>query len=106
MNNTADTQKAKVTVAKPAVKKPVAKKKQPFMYVGPTIPGIAIQNRVYTAEPDSLIEAKEKVPEFTNLCIPVIQYANAEKMIRERKGYIYSAYVKALQYREGGTKHE
>ncbi len=106
MSNTAETQKAKATAAKPAVKKPAAKKQQPFMYVGPTIPGVAIQNRVYTEAPEALNEVKKAVPEFANLCIPVIQYANAERMIRERKGYIYSAYTKALQYREGGTNHE
>lgn len=40
-----------------------------------------------------------------NLFIPVIKYPLAEKMLRERKGYIFSAFRKALEYKtEGGNK--
>lgn len=70
------------------------------IYVGPTIPGVAIQNRVYSENPAGLSEAFEKVPEMQNLMIPVSEYAEAERMIDSRKGYVYSAYMKALEYKE------
>lgn len=85
------------TVAKAEPKKP-----ERLMYVGPTIPGVATQNVVYEELPAGLIDAQAKEPMFANLCIPVINYAEAEIMIREKKGYIWSAYKKALEYKEGG----
>lgn len=89
------TEKAKTTAtAKPEI---VAITK---IYVGPTIPGVAIQNRVYSETPTELSEAFEKVPEMQNLMIPVSEYAEAERMIDSRKGYVYSAYLKALDYKE------
>ena len=89
------TEKAKTTAtAKPEA---VAITK---IYVGPTIPGVAIQNRVYSETPAGLSEAFEKVPEMQNLMIPISEYAEAERMIDNRKGYVYSAYLKALEYKK------
>lgn len=89
------TEKAKTTAtAKPET---VAITK---IYVGPTIPGVAIQNRVYSETPPGLSEAFEKVPEMQNLMIPISEYAEAERMIDNRKGYVYSAYLKALEYKK------
>ena len=89
------TEKAKTTAtAKPEA---VAITK---IYVGPTIPGVAIQNRVYSETPAGLSEAFEKVPEMQNLMIPISEYAEAERMIDNRKGYVYSAYLKELEYKE------
>lgn len=71
----------------------------PLMYVGPTVTGFAIQNRVYTSIP---VEAKEEVtshPELRNLFLPVRDYPKANRMIREGTGYIYSAYLVALSLR-------
>ena len=74
------TEKAKTTAtAKPEA---VAITK---IYVGPTIPGVAIQNRVYSETPAGLSEAFEKVPEMQNLMIPISEYAEAERMIDNRK---------------------
>lgn len=75
----------------------------PVMYVGPTIAGVAIQNTVYTEMPDGAKEAAEAVPAIRNLFIPVTDYPKAQRMIREGKGYIRSAYKKALEYK-GGVK--
>ena len=77
-------------------------KQENLMYVGPTIPGIGIQNRVYTEIPEAARKACKNVPEMRSLFIPVIKYPIAEKMLREGKGYIFSAFKKALKYREGG----
>ena len=71
----------------------------PLMYVGPTVTGFAIQNRVYSQIPE---EAKEKFtdhPELRNLFLPVKDYPKANRMIREGTGYIYSAYLVALSLR-------
>lgn len=77
---------------------------EPLMYVGPTIPGFAIQNVVYTEIPKAAAEACKDVPEMRNLFIPILKYPAAEQMLRTRKGYIYSAYRKALNYKEEGGK--
>ncbi|OUN27806.1 hypothetical protein [Blautia sp. An81] len=77
-------------------------KKEPVMYVGPTVNGIGIQNRVYTEIPKETQVLFQEVPELKNLFIPVRQYPAACRMIRERKGYIYSAFVRALDFKNGG----
>ena len=72
---------------------------EPLMYVGPTVTGLAIQNRVYSEIPE---EAKEKFtdhPQLRNLFIPVRDYPKANRMIREGTGYIYSAFLAALELR-------
>lgn len=81
---------------------------EPMMYVGPTIPGVAIQNTVYAGMPEALKEAQKDCPEFGNLYLPIMKCAMAEQMIRKKNGYIYAAYKKALEYKEarkeeGGT---
>lgn len=81
--------------------------KEPMMYVGPTIPGVAVQNTVYAVKPEALEEAQKECPEFGNLYLPIMKYAMAEQMIRKKTGYIYTAFNKALEYKEtrkeGGT---
>jgi hypothetical protein len=78
-----------------------------LMYVGPTIAGVGIQNRVYTEIPEGAKEAFKEVPEMRNLFVPILTYPAAETMIRTKKGYIFSAYRKALEFKEsrnGGIK--
>ncbi len=70
---------------------------KPKMYVGPTIAGIGIQNRVYTDIPDGAASQIKKTPEFGNLFIDIEDYPKANRMLRERTGYIFSAYSKALE---------
>ena len=70
------------------------------MYVGPTLQGIAIQNRVYTEIPEGAAEAIAKDPELGNLFIPIREYPKANKMLREKSGYIFSAYAKALKLKK------
>ena len=70
------------------------------MYVGPTVTGFAIQTRVYTDIPDGAKERLKEVPELANLFIEIRDYPKANKMLRERTGYIYSAFTKALELRK------
>lgn len=81
-----------------------AKGPAPVMYVGPTIAGVAIQFTVYTEMPEGAKAAAESVPVIRNLFIPIEDYPKAHQMLRDGKGYIASAYKKALEYKEGGTK--
>lgn len=76
----------------------------PWMYVGPTVPGIGIQNRVYKEIPKEAAERAKEVPEVGLLFLPVKDYPMANKMLRERTGYIYDAYCKAASLRKGGGK--
>ena len=99
--------KEKGETAAPKETKPraAAKKnaeKEPVMYVGPTVNGIGIQNRVYTEIPGNVQELFQKTPELKNLFIPVREYPAACLMLREQKGYIYSAFTKALDIKNGG----
>ena len=43
-----------------------------------------------------------KRPELKNLFIPVREYPTACRMLREHKGYIYSAFMRALDFKNGG----
>ena len=72
-----------------------------LMYVGPTITGFAIQNRVYSRIPREAEERFEKSPWLRNLFIPVAEYPKANKSLRTRTGYIYEAYMKAGEVRNG-----
>lgn len=74
----------------------------PWMYVGPTVPGIGIQNRVYTEIPADAAERVKEVPEVGLLFIPVRDYPMANRMLREGAGYIHDAYCKVAQIRRGG----
>lgn len=78
--------------------------KGPWMYVGPTIPGIGIQNRVYKEIPKEAAQRAKEVPEVNLLFLPVKDYPMANKMLRERTGYLYDAYCKAASLRKGGGK--
>lgn len=77
---------------------------EPKMYVGPTVSGIGIQNRVYTEMPREAEEKAKEVPEITQLFIPVKKYPIANKMLREKKGYIYSAFCKVGALKNGGNE--
>ncbi len=90
----------------PAAPKPKTKTaaKEPVMYVGPTIPGIGIQNQVFTEIPASAQEAFKKEPELGNLFIAIKDYPEANAMLREKRGYIHSAFHKALELKNGGKK--
>lgn len=90
-----------------AVRKPVkpaavkaAVKAEPLMYVGPTIRGMAIQNRVYTQIPETAKTAMADCPLLANLFVPVLRYPDVEKQLSEGKGSFYVAYNAALSYRD------
>lgn len=93
--NVTGTAKSRTSARKSAEKEPV-------MYVGPTVNGIGIQNRVYTEIPESAKELFQKAPELRNLFVPVREYPAACRMLRERRGYIYSAFMRALDFKNGG----
>lgn len=65
------------------------------MYVGPTVPGVGIQNRVYTETPSDAKEVIRENPQIGNLFIRIRDYPIANKMLREKKGYIYGAFLRA-----------
>lgn len=71
------------------------KAKEPLMYVGPTIPGIGIQNTVYAEIPDAVKETAKGIPVLLDLFVPVMIYPDVERQIREKSGRLYSAFTKA-----------
>ena len=71
-----------------------------YMYVGPTVPGIGIQNRVYTDIPQEAIAIMNNGHSVIgDLFIKIRDYPAAERMIREKKGYLYNAYLAAQKIR-------
>lgn len=98
----AEAEEQKMVSAEP---KPKAKAvRRPVMYVGPTVHGIGIQNQVLSEIPVSAKEKIKAVPEIGNLFIAIKDYPEANVMIREKRGYIYSAFKKALNIKNGGKK--
>ena len=76
-------------------------KTEAVLYVGPTISGIAITGTVYTTIPEAA-----DAPMILNLFIPIREYGEAERMIREKRGYVYSAYTEAQKFKlERGGKN-
>lgn len=74
------------------------------MYVGPTLAGIGIQNRVYTQMPQEALSKAKEIPEINLLFIPVKDYPTANRMLRERTGYLYHAYCKIAERKKGGSQ--
>lgn len=99
-----DVKNTSVNDAAPKIKKGKAAATDLLMYVGPTVSGIGIQNRVYTEMPKDAEEKAREVPEIRQLFIPVKNYPIANKMLREKKGYIYSAFRKVGAVRNGGNE--
>ena len=75
-----------------------AAKHENIMYVGPSIPGVVIQNTVYTKIPDVAEAAIKDCPAIRNLFVPIKEYSGAEIMIRNKSGYIFTAYELAAKY--------
>lgn len=93
------TSKSKTETAEAEVAVEVVEEKAPetLMYVGPTKPGIGIQNRVYTEIPVGAQEVIKQHPIIRNLFIPISRYPEAGKQLRELKGNIYSAFKTAQE---------
>jgi hypothetical protein len=90
-----------------AIEDPVEGKEEapePLMYVGPTVIGLGIQNRVYSEIPDGALELIKETPALRNLFIPIAEYPTANTMLRNSKGNIYSAFKMALKIKNGGNK--
>lgn len=69
---------------------------QKFVYVGPTIVGVATRNTVYGEMPKALEAAIEARPYLTGLCVPISGLANAMAQIDRQQGGVYTLYSKAL----------
>lgn len=67
-----------------------------IMYVGPTITSVATRNTVYEEMPEPLEKAAKAFPYLTGLCVPISELAKAMEGIRNRDGYIYRLYTRAL----------
>ena len=85
---------------KPAAAVKAAKVAEPLMYVGPTIRGVAIQNRVYTEIPETAKTAMAECPLMANLFVPIARYVDAERQLDTGRGELYVAFTAALSYRD------
>lgn len=71
-----------------------------FMYIGPTIAGVATRNSVYDGAPAALEAAVKKFPYLAALCVPIPKIAPAMKQINMGSGGIYTLYKRADSERE------
>lgn len=88
-------------------KEPAGDQEEPkrYMYVGPTVPGIGIQNRVYTDIPQEVVDLMNNgYPVIGDLFIQIRDYPTANRMLREQKGYLYNAYLVAEKIRVENAK--
>lgn len=68
-----------------------------FIYVGPTIIGVAARNTVFEEIPEFLQERIRQEPCLGALVVPISDLAGALEQIRNQHGAIYTFYQKALQ---------
>ena len=87
---------AAVKAAAPAA----VKAAEPVMYVGPTIKGVAIQNRVYTEIPETAKKVMKDCPLLANLFVSVERYTEAERQLDAGKGELYVAFEAALGFKD------
>lgn len=102
----AKNKSASVTMeAKQIAEKENKKEPERYMYIGPTVPGIGIQNRVYTDIPQEVVALMNNgYPIIGDLFIQIRDYPVANRMIREEKGYLYNAYLAAEKIRIENAK--
>lgn len=73
------------------------------IYVGPTIRGVADKNTIFlNGIPAGAERMINELPIFGNLFIPVVDAPKAQKMIKEKKGYAYTAYRETLKFLKRG----
>ena len=67
------------------------------MYIGPTVPGVVTQNRIYIGKlPDKVEDRKSKDPYFSNLFIPVDQLVTARQNLQDKNSVLAVSYFKVL----------
>lgn len=67
-----------------------------FVYVGPSILGVAVRNTVYTERPRGLEAAIKARPYLAGLCVPVSRLATAMQQISRGEGGVNTLYQRAL----------
>lgn len=80
------------------------KRTSKFIYVGPTIVGVATRNTVYDERPDALKAAIQANPYLAGLCVPISGLASAMSQIQQGQGGVYTLYQKALTESESIQK--
>ena len=79
-----------------------AQKKNPSCMSVPRLTGLASRTGSTQKYQETCRNCSMKRPELKNLFIPVREYPTACRMLREHKGYIYSAFMRALDFKNGG----
>ena len=67
-----------------------------FMYVGPSIIGVATRNTTHDEMPEALANGIKVAPYLSGLCIPFDRLGEALKQITRQSGAVYNLYSKAL----------
>lgn len=68
------------------------------VYVGPTIPGIADRNVVYSSVPKAITDRVNEAPFLTGLCVPISDLPSAMRQIEQKRGSIFTFYKQALEF--------
>lgn len=81
---------------KETTRKAAAEPQTKFVYVGPTILGVATRNTVYSEKPKGLEAAIKAAPYMAGLCVPISKLADAMAQISRSEGGVYTLYQRAL----------
>ena len=70
------------------------------VYIGPTVPGVAVHGTIYNNGPSKELEAPmKKEPAFRSLLVPVEKLANATAEIERKDGAAYIEKKQAMKYK-------
>lgn len=69
-----------------------AQEPQKFVWVGPSITGVATRNTVYEKRPEALEKAIENAPYIAGLCVPITRLSEAMTQINRKQGGFYTLY--------------
>lgn len=72
-------------------------KKESYMYVGPTVPGIVVKNRTYIGIPEKAMEKMKEDPYFKNLFVNTEDLLKARQSLMDPNSVINVSYQQVLK---------
>lgn len=71
--------------------------KESYMYIGPTIPGIAVKNRTYIGVPEKMKKRMEEDPFFSNLVVKTDDLIRARQSLVDPNSVVNVSYQQVLK---------
>ena len=71
--------------------------KESYMYIGPTIPGIAVKNRTYIGIPERMKKRMDENPYFKNLVVKTDDLIKARQNLVDPNSVVNVSYQQVLK---------